>query len=239
MAKELPYFQFEPAEYLTKDISFCSLSAQGLFVNICSYYWQRSCKLTKDQFLRRLNYPNEFQELIDEGVIDCVNGVICIKFLDEQKTNATKTSNKNSINGAKGGRPKKQTETQIKPKLNPTESQTKGIREDKIIQEEIKVQEKVEVEADDTLHDIKILKVHYLNKDRIIKSLIDNKQLGFKNKKHIETRLSEFTQNLSDKGRFSETWIEYTKYFLNWHRASKKAISSEDVNNRTNTIPIG
>ena len=24
MAKELPYFQFEPAEYLTKDISFCS-----------------------------------------------------------------------------------------------------------------------------------------------------------------------------------------------------------------------
>ena len=28
MAKELPYFKFEPAEYLTKDISFCSLSAQ-------------------------------------------------------------------------------------------------------------------------------------------------------------------------------------------------------------------
>ena len=37
MAKELPYFQFEPAEYLTKDISFCSLSAQGLFINICCF----------------------------------------------------------------------------------------------------------------------------------------------------------------------------------------------------------
>lgn len=235
MAKELPYFQFEPAEYLTKDISFCSLSAQGLFVNICSYYWQRNCKLTKDQFLRRLNHPKEFQELIDEGVIDCVNGVISIKFLDEQKTNATKTSKKNSLNGAKGGRPKKQIETQIKPKLNPIESQSKGIREEKRIEDNIKI----DVEADDTLHDIKILKVYYLTKDRIIKSLIDNKQLGFKNKKHIETRLSEFTQNLSDKGRFSETWIEYTKYFLNWHRASKKAISIEDVDKRTSNIPIG
>ena len=54
MAKELPYFQFEPAEYLTKDISFCSLSAQGLFINICSFYWQRQCKLTKEQFLKEL-----------------------------------------------------------------------------------------------------------------------------------------------------------------------------------------
>jgi hypothetical protein len=42
MAKELPYFKFEPAEYLTKDV-FCSLAAQGLFINLCSYYWQRSC----------------------------------------------------------------------------------------------------------------------------------------------------------------------------------------------------
>jgi hypothetical protein len=41
MAKELPYFKFEPAEYLTKDVS-CSLAAQGLFINLCSYYWQRS-----------------------------------------------------------------------------------------------------------------------------------------------------------------------------------------------------
>lgn len=103
----------------------------------------------------------------------------------------------------------------------------------------VNVSTKVDVEADDTLHDINNLKEHYLTKDRIIKSLINNKQLGLKNKKHVEARLSEFTQSLSDKGRFSETWIEYTKYFLNWHRASKKAISSEDVNKRTNNIPIG
>ena len=135
MAKELPYFQFEPAEYLTKDVSFCSLSAQGLFINICSYYWQRNCELTEDQVLRRLNYSDELSELINEGVIVSIDGNLSIKFLDLQKDKATKTSIKNSENGSKGGRPK----TQIKPKLNPIQTQTKGIREDKIKEDEIKL----------------------------------------------------------------------------------------------------
>jgi hypothetical protein len=138
MAKELPYFKFEPAEYLTKDISFCSIGSQGLFINICSYYWQRECSLTVEQVSRRFNYPNELQELIDEGIIDIENSIIKIKFLDLQYEDATKLSNKNSLNGSKGGRPKKNpTETQNKPKLNPTESQTKGIREDKRIKDNI------------------------------------------------------------------------------------------------------
>lgn len=137
MAKELPYFQFEPAEYLTKDVSFCSLQAQGLFINICSYYWQRNCDITKEQVLKRLNYPTELEELFNEGIIDIENNKIVIKFLDNQMVNATKTSVKNSKNGSLGGRPKKPNESQTEPKLNPNESQTKGIREDKIIKEEI------------------------------------------------------------------------------------------------------
>lgn len=142
MAKELPYFKFEPAEYLTKDISFCSLSAQGLFINICSYYWQRNCKLTKEQLLKRLNYESELNELISEGVIDLKDSNIIIKFLDIQLVDVAKTSKQNSENGSKGGRPKK-------PKINPIESEnkptaliplseTKGIREDKIKEDKIK-----------------------------------------------------------------------------------------------------
>ena len=122
MARELPYFQFEPAEYLTGDISFCSLSAQGLFINICSYYWQRECNLTKDQLLRRLDYEDEFNELLDEGVIDLDGENIRIKFLDIQFFNATKQSEINSVNGSKGGakkgnqNAKKTTEKQPKNK---------------------------------------------------------------------------------------------------------------------------
>jgi hypothetical protein len=141
MAKELPYFQFEPAEYLTKDVSFCSLSAQGLFINLCAYYWQRECSLTKEQILRRLNYPKELNELITEGVIDLEGENIIIKFLDVQYDNATNKSRINSENGAKGGRPKKPKQnpkkTEIKPNQKPIKSQSKGIREEKIKEDDI------------------------------------------------------------------------------------------------------
>lgn len=144
MAKELPYFQFEPAEYLTKDVSFCTLSAQGLFINLCSYYWQRNCELTKQQLLRRLPHEEEFNELISEGVIeyDQETDVIKVKFLDNQRDKAINKSNINSKNGAKGGRPRKQKESESKPKQNPTKSESKGIRKDKIIKEDIKEDKK-------------------------------------------------------------------------------------------------
>jgi len=143
MAKELPYFQFEPAEYLTKDISFCSLSAQGLFINICSYYWQRECKLTKEQFLKRLNNELEFNELLNEGVFSVDDeGFISIKFLDLQYAKATNKSVTNSENGSKGGRPKKAkinpNETEIKANQNPIKSESKGIREENIKEDKIK-----------------------------------------------------------------------------------------------------
>jgi hypothetical protein len=141
MAKELPYFKFEPAEYLTKNISFCSLSAQGLFINICSYYWQRNCRLTIDQVLKRLNYREEVDELISEGIIDLNGEFITIKFLDNQLFDVEKTSKQNSANGAKGGRPKKPTESENKPTALIPLSETKGIREDEIKEDEIKEEE--------------------------------------------------------------------------------------------------
>ena len=139
MAKELPYFQFEPAEYLTKDVSFCSLSAQGLFINICAYYWQRGCVLTKEQVLRRLDYEDELNELIEEGIIDIDEGKIEIKFLDEQWEKATEKSRINKQNGSKGGRPKNPNKTELKPNANRNESESKGNR-----REEIRIEDKKE-----------------------------------------------------------------------------------------------
>lgn len=141
MAKELPYFKFEPAEYLTKNISFCSLPAQGLFINICSYYWQRNCSLTKDQLLRRLNYEIEFNELVEEGIIDLLNENITIKFLDAQLKEVELKSTTNSLNGSKGGRPRKNPiKTETKANALKSESETKGIREDKIKENEINIE---------------------------------------------------------------------------------------------------
>jgi len=102
MAKELPYFQFEPAEYLTKDVSFCSLSAQGLFINICAYYWQRECQLTKTQLFKRLKYEDELNELISEGVIDVDGEKITIKFLLDQYQVIKEKANDSSLKGKIG-----------------------------------------------------------------------------------------------------------------------------------------
>jgi len=170
MAKELPYFKFEPAEYLTKDISFCSLAAQGLFINLCSYYWQRECKLTKDQFLRRFKNELEFNELLNEGVFNVSNdGFISIKFLNIQYELATNKSLTNSENGSKGGRPKKAkinpNESEIKANGKPIESESKGIREEEIKEDKNKIPTFIEFRdyalQNKPLANIKDLKLKY------------------------------------------------------------------------------
>src|SRR5215204_5370704 len=101
MSKRLPYFQFEPAEYLTGDIMFCSLASQGLFSQICCLYWQRDCKLTFDQAKKRLNNDDLFKELIGEAIIKIQDGYVIINFLDNQHDNVSNSSAKNSINSIK------------------------------------------------------------------------------------------------------------------------------------------
>jgi hypothetical protein len=214
MAKELPYFKFEPAEYLTKDISFCSISAQGLFINICCYYWQRQCSLTLEQISRRFNYPNELKELIDEGIIDVSNNTIKIKFLDNQLDDVIKLSNKNSNNGSKGGRPKKNlNESQIKPNLNPTESQTKAIREDNIIENKI------------------IKNEIFLRKKNFANQLAD--YLG----KYSNNILNEFYLYWTEHGtndkkmRFEkQTSFDISRRLNNWLKNSSKFDIKESVN---------
>lgn len=139
MSKQLPYFQFEPAEYLTSDISICSLEAQGLFILMCSFYWQKDCSLKKDKFLKRHNHPDQLKELIDEGIIKVNNeGFIQIKFLKIQHHFISEKKLKNSKNGVKGALQRIKNQEVIKPPLSDTSSQAQAtpkhldkIREDK------------------------------------------------------------------------------------------------------------
>jgi len=224
MAKELPYFQFEPAEYLTKDISFCSLAAQGLFINICSYYWQRACNLTKDQILKRLNYEEELNELINEGVIDLVDDNLIIKFLDIQYKNATKLSLDNSrkgkLGGAKKGNQNARKTSQKQPENNPKTSHK--IREDKIIEDNIKEEvvkkdiNDIEIEFDkSTFKDIEDLKKYYLTDLRLRNAFCSSN--NFQDSK-LHDRLNQFNNHLESQSRFKETFNEYAKHFLSWHR---------------------
>lgn len=133
MAKELPYFQFEPAQYLTGNIQFCSLESQGLFINICTIYWQRECELTLNQILKKFNKIDLINELIDNEVIKTDFDNIIIEFLDEQFETITKSKSRLSEAGRKGALIKKQ--ASLKGGLSdalPTLKQLDNIREDKI-----------------------------------------------------------------------------------------------------------
>jgi hypothetical protein len=134
MAKNFPYFKFIATEWMTGDIVFESFSTQGLFINICALYWQRNGQLSIDDINKRFKNPIELNELTDR-FFSVNDGLICIKFLDEQLIDANHISKVNSENGSKGGRPKT---LEKKPNANRplTESKAKKSKEEK--EEEIK-----------------------------------------------------------------------------------------------------
>lgn len=125
MAKNFPYFKFIATEWLTGNIVYESLSAQGLFINICATYWQRNGKLSLEEVNRRYKNPVELSELTDRFFL-VKEGLIIIKFLDEQLIEAGHVSKKNSENGRLGGRPKTLKTMDKKPTAKPTESQLKA-----------------------------------------------------------------------------------------------------------------
>lgn len=132
MAKNFPYFKFIATEWMTGDIVFESLSAQGLFINICALYWQRNGELSIDDINKRFKSPSELAELTDR-FFSLSGGFISVKFLDEQLVEASHISKVNSQNGSKGGRPKALKTLKEKPTANRplTDRKAKKSKEEK------------------------------------------------------------------------------------------------------------
>lgn len=86
MAKELPYFKFEPSEWDNGNIQMCSRESKGLFIDLCSVYWSRVGELPYALALQKLCNGNKdaLQELIKHEIIGVVSDQIVIEFLDEQ-----------------------------------------------------------------------------------------------------------------------------------------------------------
>lgn len=142
MSKRLPYFQFEPAEYLAGDIMFCSYSAQGIFNTICALYWQKDCDLKYSQVIKRLGNEDLIKELIIEKIIKVENDSIIINFLNEQYIKVTSKSNVNSENGKKGALKRWANKSESNSEIIATplknNSESIALREDKIKEDEIK-----------------------------------------------------------------------------------------------------
>jgi len=245
MAKELPYFKFEPAEYLTKDISFCSFEAQGFFISLCSYYWQRNCKMTKKQAIKRLKNEAILDELISEGIVDLNGENLTIKFLDNQVKEIENTSKQNSKNAKKGWEKRRKQKdlsdrnaTASKPQSEKQKTakpnQSHEIREEEIRRDKKRVDEDVYYATD-------VLKKFYLQDYRLCNAVIENQKL--KSQHHLSELLTDFNQHLTQIGQHSKSLKDYSSHFIHWMR-KKKTIqstqtSSNDVDNFYKNIPTG
>ena len=87
MAKELPYFKFFVSEWSDGDITLEDFETQGLFINLCAYYWSNECSITLSKAKKKFRNCSEscFNDLINSGIIKLNDDVITINFLDEQK----------------------------------------------------------------------------------------------------------------------------------------------------------
>lgn len=96
MAKELPYFRFEPSEWDNGNIQMCSRQSKGLFIDLCSLYWSRLGELPYALALQKLcnGIDDALQELKQHDIFGVIDGQIVIDFLDEQLSERGQVSEK-------------------------------------------------------------------------------------------------------------------------------------------------
>lgn len=141
MAKELPYFKFEPNAWENGNIQILSREDKGLFIDLCSMYWSRLGDLPEKLAVQKLCGGNAtaLNSLYEENIIESFDGSIYIKFLSIQLQEFENTRSQNSENAKK--RWQKHHEQKDSCERNATASnpqcETDAIREDKIREENI------------------------------------------------------------------------------------------------------
>jgi len=141
MAKELPYFKFEPNQWENGNIQACSRELKGLFIDICSMYWSRLGDLSYKLVLQKLCGGNAtaLNSLCEEKILEVIEGNIFIKFLSEQLDEFEDISNKNRDN-AKIGWEKRRTAKALSERnatASNSQCQNDAIREEEIRKEKI------------------------------------------------------------------------------------------------------
>ncbi len=102
MSKELPFFKFEPTEWIMGKISYQPLEIQGAFIQCCSYFWKKSGVLKIDEIDWRITKKN-LAILIENDFLSVKGEFLSIEFLEEQLLTFESIRIKRAENGSKGG----------------------------------------------------------------------------------------------------------------------------------------
>lgn len=219
MAKELPYFKFEPNQWENGNIQICTREEKGLFIDLCSMYWSRLGDLSYKLALQKLCNGNAtaLQSLCDENIIEVIDGNIFIKFLSEQLSGFEDVSEQNSQNAKK--RWEKYRKQKELSERNATalqsQSERNAIREEEI--KEDKRKENEEEVKENILYNIDSNFSFYLKNDNIVNAVISNPKNKIKDKEYLEKRLKEFNLSLAETGQDKKLFTDYCSHFRSWH----------------------
>jgi hypothetical protein len=141
MANELPYYKFVVQAWQNGRIILEDYHTQGVFINVCGYYWIQDCSITLAMLEKRYKdaIPT-LKSLIKENIIkhSSVDDKITIEFLDEQFDELSDKRLKRSESGRLGGIAKAKNASSIArdlPEQKPSKSL--AIRKDKIREDNI------------------------------------------------------------------------------------------------------
>jgi hypothetical protein len=104
MAKELPYFKFEPNQWENGNIQICTHEEKGVFIDLCSMYWSRLGDVSFKLAVQKLCGGNAtaLHSLCENKIIEVIDENIYINYLSEQLNDFEDTSKKNSKNAKEG-----------------------------------------------------------------------------------------------------------------------------------------
>lgn len=109
------------------NISFEEMNVQGLYLNICAFYWHRDGDVSMDELKKRFKNNTDLIPELTERFLDVDDaGKISIDWLDEQFEERNHLSSVNSKNGSKGGRPKALKTKEKKPNAKKSKSDIKA-----------------------------------------------------------------------------------------------------------------
>jgi hypothetical protein len=233
MAKELPYFKFEPNQWENGNIQMLSREDKGLFIDLCSMYWSRLGDVPFKLAVQKLCGGNAsaFDSLIKEEIFLVENGLICIDYLNEQLLEFDNISDQNSKNAkARWEKHRKQKEkSERNASASNSQCETDAIREEKSKEEEIREDKKNAFSFRKNLYDIGINKnlVEDFLKNRKLKRL-SNTETACKNLiiefNKNEIPINELMETVVSNGwgSFKNSWLETNKTKNNGQQTTNK-----------------
>ena len=224
MAKDLPYFKFFCSEWSDGDITLESYESQGLFINICSYYWSNECEVNYKKLLKKFRgYEDVINQLKEENIFKVGNNEeISISFLDEQK-NDRKEKSKIKAKGGKASaearKLKKEQEvnttlTENEHVLNSCSTESQLLREEKRREEEIREEKIVLKENPKKFKEVlkRFDEVNFENTERTLKTNKENIRIKLEEFLEVEKLTPTFTNKpLGDILKHFRNWLNYNK----------------------------